>query len=162
MSQCPLLFPSVHSPQMVWECVCVCMRVCVYTMNLKYAIHWHIHISVLFTLCQHYTQAQTHPQTIWGQQTNRAKSGYCPTQTLEELCALRTCPAVGTHGCRNVTVILAMPPQLLSQILSSKAWGRYRVQLCVFHIQPGMMPFRFLPSTVSSYSESTDERLPFV
>ena len=32
--QCPLLAPSVHSPQMVWEYVCVCVD----GMNLKYAV----------------------------------------------------------------------------------------------------------------------------
>ena len=42
--QCPLSAPSVRCPLMVWECVCVC--VCVDGMNLKYALRWHIHISV--------------------------------------------------------------------------------------------------------------------
>ena len=89
--QCPLSAPSVRGPQMVWECVCVfcvfcgvcvcvcvcvCERererervcVCVDGMNLKYALRWHIHISVHSVLCQRYTQAyaHTHPQTIWG------------------------------------------------------------------------------------------------
>ena len=51
--QCPLLAPSVHSPQMVWEYVCVCVD----GMNLKYAVHWQIHISVHSILCWCYIQA---------------------------------------------------------------------------------------------------------
>ena len=59
--------------------VCVCFSVCVCRMNMKYAVHWHIHVSVHSVLCQCYTQehAHPHPQTIWGQRTDRAKSGYC-------------------------------------------------------------------------------------
>ena len=58
------------------------MCVCVDGMNLKYALLWHIHRSVYSVLCQYYnlyTQAHAHtpPQTIWGQRTDRAKSGYC-------------------------------------------------------------------------------------
>ena len=80
---------SVESIVCVCVCVCVCAWVCVsmcvcvcthaHKMNLKCAQHWHIHISVHFDLCQWYTQAHacTHPQTIWGQWTDRAKSGYC-------------------------------------------------------------------------------------
>ena len=89
--QCPLLAPSVRGPQMVcvcvrlcvcvcvWLCVYECECVCVYGMNLKYALRWHIHISVHSMLCQCYTQAHTHthPQTIWGQRTDGAKSGHC-------------------------------------------------------------------------------------
>ena len=56
--QCPLLALLVRSPQMVWVCVCVCVQ------NNLYALCWHIHISVHFMLCQCYTQAHTHPQTI--------------------------------------------------------------------------------------------------
>ena len=55
--QCPLLAPLVHGPKTVWECVCACVRVCVDGMNLKYALRWHIHISVHSVLCQCYTQA---------------------------------------------------------------------------------------------------------
>ena len=101
--QCPLLALLVRGPQMVWECVCVC--VCLCGMNLKYAVwlRWHIHISVHCVLCQCYAQAHAHahpcpevtlcgwqdikiqllpllhahPQTIWGQWTEGAKSGYC-------------------------------------------------------------------------------------
>ena len=80
--QCPLLAPLVCGLQMVWECVhmcayvCVCVCVCVDGMNLKYALRSHIVHSVL---CQ-YTVLDTstmHLQTIWGQRTNGAKSGYC-------------------------------------------------------------------------------------
>ena len=73
--QCPLLAPSVRGPQMVWECVCVC--VCVWTEWT-----WHMHYAGISThqFTPHYatqaTHAHAHPQTIWGQQTNRAKSGY--------------------------------------------------------------------------------------
>ena len=69
-------------------CVCVCVRACMHTcvcvdgMNLKYAVCWHIHISVHSILCQCCTQAHIHPQTICGQQTDRAKSGYCPKTRL--------------------------------------------------------------------------------
>ena len=63
------------------------MRVCVDRMNLKYALCWHIHISVHFMLCQCYTQAHVHmhPQTIWAQWTDGAKSGYCWTLPLQGL-----------------------------------------------------------------------------
>ena len=37
-------------------CVCVCMD----KMNLKYALRWHIHISVHSVLCQCYTHKRTH------------------------------------------------------------------------------------------------------
>ena len=40
--------------------VCVCVCVCVDGMNLKYALRWHVHISVYSVLCQGYTQAHTH------------------------------------------------------------------------------------------------------
>ena len=52
----------------VRACVSVCVYVCVDRINLKYALCWHIHIyiSVHSVLCQCYTQAHTHPQTIWG------------------------------------------------------------------------------------------------
>ena len=48
----------------IYVCVCVCVD----GMNLKYAVRWHIHISVHSVLCQCYTQAlaHTHPQTIRG------------------------------------------------------------------------------------------------
>ena len=80
--QCPFLAPSVHGPQMVRECVCVsvcacmCVRACMCV--------WHIQISAHSVLCQCYTQAHAHmhPQTIWGQQTNGTKSGYCQTNAL--------------------------------------------------------------------------------
>ena len=48
----------------VYMLCCVCVCVCVYGMNLKYALCWHIHISVHSILRQCYTQAHTHPQTI--------------------------------------------------------------------------------------------------
>ena len=55
---------------LVCVCVCVraCMRACVDGMNLKYALHWHIHISVHSVLWQCYIQtyAHKHPQTIQG------------------------------------------------------------------------------------------------
>ena len=54
------------------------MCACVHKMNLRYALRWHIHILVHSVLCQCYTQAHAHPKTIWGPQTNRAKSGHCP------------------------------------------------------------------------------------
>ena len=59
-----------------YENVCACVCVCVDGMNLTYALHWLIHISVHSVLCQCYTQAHahTHPQTIWGQRTDVAKS----------------------------------------------------------------------------------------
>ena len=40
--------------------VCVCVCVCVDRMNLKYALHWYIHISVHSILYQCYTQAHKH------------------------------------------------------------------------------------------------------
>ena len=43
IGQGPLLSPSVRGLQMV--CVCV------YRMNFKYTLHWHIHISVHSMLC---------------------------------------------------------------------------------------------------------------
>ena len=56
--QCPLvLAPLVRGPQMVYMCVCV------YGMNLKYALCWHIHISVHSVLCQCYTQTHAHTHT---------------------------------------------------------------------------------------------------
>ena len=63
----------------VCVCACQCVCVCVDGMNLKYALRWHIHISVHSVLCQCYTQAlaHTHPQTILGWRTDRAKSGHC-------------------------------------------------------------------------------------
>ena len=55
-------------------CVCVCVRacvracvhacVCVDRMNLKYAVRWHIHISVHSVLCQHYTQAHAYTHIL--------------------------------------------------------------------------------------------------
>ena len=57
---------------MVWECVCVCVR-----NNLKYALHWHINKSVYSILSQYHKHTHILPRTIWGQWTNRAKSGYC-------------------------------------------------------------------------------------
>ena len=101
--QCPLLAHLVCGAQMVRECVCVCVRawvclcVCAYTcvhmrgINLKCAQRWHIHILIYFILCQCYTQAHacTHPQTIWGQRTDRAKSGYCHIFMQCRCCQLR-------------------------------------------------------------------------
>ena len=69
--QCPLLALSVHGPQMVGECVCVCLNVrwgcgCVHVdgMNLKYVVHWHIHISSFRTMSVLYTSQHTqmHPK----------------------------------------------------------------------------------------------------
>ena len=58
---------STFSPVSSWSLngmrVCVCVRererewVCEDGMNLKYALHWHIHISVHSVLCQCHTQA---------------------------------------------------------------------------------------------------------
>ena len=56
--QCPLLAPSVRGPQMVWECVCVCVCVCARARAMKYALRWHITISVHSLLCQ--CQKHTH------------------------------------------------------------------------------------------------------
>ena len=62
MLKCPLLAPLVLGPQMVWGCLCLCMCVhaCVHAClceqnNLKYALCWHIHISVHSVLYQCYT-----------------------------------------------------------------------------------------------------------
>ena len=53
--QCPLV-PSARGPEMVYKYVSVSVAVCVcvyiYRMNLKYALRWHIHISVHSVLCQ--------------------------------------------------------------------------------------------------------------
>ena len=53
--QSPFLAPLFRGPKTVWECA----RACVFVdgMNLKYALPWHIHISVHSVLCQCYTQA---------------------------------------------------------------------------------------------------------
>ena len=78
----------------VCVCVCVCVRVHIHMrahgMNFKCAQHWHSQISYLI-LCQCYTQAHacTYPQTIWGQRTNRAKSGYCYIFMQCRSCQLR-------------------------------------------------------------------------
>ena len=72
--QCPLLAPSVHGPQMVWECVCVCMRACVRNELEVCTTLAYPHISSFRTM----PSTGTHPQTIWGQQTDGAKRGYCP------------------------------------------------------------------------------------
>ena len=37
-------------------CVCMCMYTCVYRINLKYALCWHVHVSV-HSICQYYAQA---------------------------------------------------------------------------------------------------------
>ena len=77
--QCPLLAPSVHGPQMVWECVCVC--VCVYVWTEWTWSTQYIGIST-YQFIPYYASAihaHTHPQTIWGQRTDGAKSGYCQT-----------------------------------------------------------------------------------
>ena len=63
--------PSVHSPQMVWECVCVYVE---WTWSTHY-----VGIST-YQFVPYYASAMhkhTHPQTICGQWTNGAKSGYC-------------------------------------------------------------------------------------
>ena len=107
----PVNRQMVWGPQMVWEwvwvcvsvsvsvsvsvcaCVCACVRVCmcVHGMNLKYTLRWHINISLHSVLCQCYTQAHahTHPQTIWGQRTNRVKSGYCPEPKFKWNCQVQ-------------------------------------------------------------------------
>ena len=76
-----------------WVCLCVCAYTCVHMrgINLKCAQRWHIHILIYFILCQCYTQAHacTHPQTIWGQRTDRAKSGYCHIFMQCRCCQLR-------------------------------------------------------------------------
>ena len=73
---------STFSPISLWSrngmCVCVCVCVCV--MNLKYALNWHINIifiSSFRTVPVPQAHAHMHPQTIWGQWTDGAKSGYC-------------------------------------------------------------------------------------
>ena len=62
--QCPLLAPSVHSPQMVWECAC--MRVCVRNVLEVCTTLAYPHISSFCTMPVLYTSTHTHPQTIWG------------------------------------------------------------------------------------------------
>ena len=42
----------------------MCVRVCVDGMNLTYALHWLIHISVHSVLCQCYTQAHAHTHIL--------------------------------------------------------------------------------------------------
>ena len=61
MSVCVSVYMSVCTRDM---CVCVCVRGD--GINLKYAVRWHIHISVHSVLRQCYTQAlaHMHPQTI--------------------------------------------------------------------------------------------------
>ena len=49
-------FSPIGSQSLNGICVCVC--VCVYGMNLKYALCWHIHISVHSVLCQCYWAIQ--------------------------------------------------------------------------------------------------------
>ena len=61
-------------------CMRACMCVCVDGMKLKYALRWHINVSVHSILCQ--CHKHMYPQTIWGQQTDGAKSGYCPSTLL--------------------------------------------------------------------------------
>ena len=50
VSVCVMLVCVVH--------VCAC--VCVDRMNLKYTLHWHIHISLHSILCQYYTRTHKH------------------------------------------------------------------------------------------------------
>ena len=52
-------------------CVVLCVCVCVDGMNLKYALRWHIHISVHSVLCQY--APSNHLRTA----NLQAKSGYC-------------------------------------------------------------------------------------
>ena len=61
-------------------CMRACMCVCVDGMKLKYALRWHINVSVHSILCQ--CHKHMYSQTIWGQQTDGAKSGYCPSTLL--------------------------------------------------------------------------------
>ena len=75
--QCPLLGPWI-----VWNCVYVCA--CVW-MEWNWSTHY-VGIStyqfILYYTSATYTQAHAHmhPQTIWRQQTDGAKSGYCRCQ----------------------------------------------------------------------------------
>ena len=68
------IFRPVGSVLRSFENVCVCTE---WTWSMQY-----VGISTYqFIPC--YTQAppHTHPQTIWGQQTDGTKSGYCPIPT---------------------------------------------------------------------------------
>ena len=75
-----LLAPSVHRLQMVWECVCVWTE---WTWSMQ-----DVCISTYqFILCyagatHKYTHASSKSPTMWGQWTNRVKSGYCPQKCL--------------------------------------------------------------------------------
>ena len=75
----------VHCPQMIWECVSVCGRneleACA---TLAYP-----HVSVHFV--------HMHPQTIWGQWTDGAKSGYC--RIFNMLMRVRGCSNTVCTGC---------------------------------------------------------------
>ena len=102
--QCPLLALSVHSLQMVWECVCVHIYVCMcteWTWSMQYisistymSVHCVIcqcyvhkqyisistYMSVHSVICQCYVHKHMHPQTTWGQQNHvraKCKSGFC-------------------------------------------------------------------------------------
>ena len=69
LQQCPLLAPSVCSPEMVWECVCS-----EWTWSMHYVGIPPYHFIPYYASAIH---KHTHPQTIWGQWTDGAKSGYC-------------------------------------------------------------------------------------
>ena len=74
--QYPLLAPSVHYPYMVWGCVHVCAvhSTGIVQNELKCGYANVVHTSSSF---RPHTRTHTHSHTIWGQQTNGAKSGHC-------------------------------------------------------------------------------------
>ena len=86
---------SLQSANGMRMCVCVCVCVCwrnelkVCTMLAYIAVH-----SVLCQCCTD-TSTCTHAssETIWGQQTDRTKSGYCRWDWvwLDSCCVLRLC-----------------------------------------------------------------------
>ena len=89
--QYSLLAPSVCCSQMVWGCACACVQ------------HWHSTEWTEIWICQHsayfnfipsththtctHTHTHTHTHiyshTIWGPQTDGAKSGHCPVSLLK-------------------------------------------------------------------------------
>ena len=65
----------------VCVCVCMCVCVCVWT-EWTWSMHYFGISTDQFILCyasviHTSTHTRTHPQTIWGQRTDGAKSGYC-------------------------------------------------------------------------------------
>ena len=79
------------------KCVCIC--VCVDGMNLKYALHWHIHISVDSVLCQCCTQAHA-PLNHLRIVNRRAESGYfcCFFIFVFGFFLSETIPVVSSHS----------------------------------------------------------------